>query len=50
MSKSQTNVLSFDENVSYLLTLMNLHEGNETTIENRTNIGTIKKNIAISFL
>ena len=47
MIKSHTNVVSFDENVSYSLTLMNLYERNEqllmneTAIENRTNIGTI---------
>jgi len=45
--KSHANVVSFDENVSYSLTLMNLYERNEhllmkeTAIENRTNIGTI---------
>ena len=47
MSKSHANVVSFDENVSYLSTMMNLYERNEhilmneTAIENRTNIGTI---------
>ena len=29
MSKSHSNVVSFDENVSYLSTSMNLYEGNE---------------------
>ena len=29
MSKSHANVISFDENVSYLLTSMNLYERNE---------------------
>ena len=29
MSKSHANVVSFDENVSYLLTSMNLYERNE---------------------
>jgi len=47
MSKSHANVVSFDENVSYSSTLLNLYERNEqflmneTAIENRTNIGTI---------
>jgi len=54
MIKSHANVVSFDENVSYLstqkhirTTLMNLYDWNEqflmnkTAIENRTNIGTI---------
>ena len=50
MSKSRANVVSFDENVSYLSTSMNLYERNEhiffkneTAIElDRTNInGTI---------
>ena len=45
--KSHANVVSFDENVSYSSTLMNLYERNEqlsmneTAIENKTNIGTI---------
>ena len=29
MGKSHANVVSFDENVSYLLTSMNLYERNE---------------------
>jgi len=43
----KANVVSFDENVSYSSTLMNLYERNEqllmneTAIEYRTNIGTI---------
>jgi len=47
MIKSHANVVSFDENVSYSSTLMNLYERNEqllmneTAIENRTNISTI---------
>ena len=47
MSKSHANVVSFDENVSYLLTSMNLYERNEHFYErnsywtDRTNIGTI---------
>jgi len=47
MIKSYADVVSFDENVSYSSTLMNLYERNEqllmneTAIENRTNIGTI---------
>jgi len=47
MIKSHAYVVSFDENVSYSSTLMNLYERNEqllmnkTAIENRTNIGTI---------
>ena len=47
MSESHANVVSFDENVSYSSTLMNLYERNkhflmnETAIGNRTNIGTI---------
>jgi len=47
MIKSHANVVSFDKNVSYSSTLMNLYERNEqllmneTAIENRTNIGTI---------
>jgi len=47
MINSHANVVSFDENVSYSLTIMNLYERNEqllmneTAIENRTNIGTI---------
>ena len=47
MSISHANVVSFDENMSYSSTLMNLYERNEqflmneTAIENRTNIGTI---------
>lgn len=46
MSKSHANMVSLDENVSSLLTLMNLYEWNEqflmneTAIKNRTNIGT----------
>ena len=48
MCKSNANVVSFDEDTSYWSTFMNLYEWkeqilmNETTIENRTNIGTIK--------
>jgi len=48
MSKSHANVVSCDENLPYLSTLMNLYEGNEqflmsqTAIENSTNIGIIK--------
>lgn len=53
MSKSHANVVSFDENVSYLLlpTLTNLCERNEhflmneTAIENRTDIGTIDESM-----
>ena len=49
MSKSHANVLTFDENASYLSNLLNeraLYERkehflNETTIGNTTNIGTI---------
>ena len=45
----KANVVSFDENVSYSSTLMNLYERNElftflmneTVIENSTNIGTV---------
>ena len=57
MIKSHANVVSFDKNVSYSPTLMNLNEQNEqllmneTAIENRTNIGTIiLYNIVTSFL
>jgi len=45
--KSRANVVSFDKNVSYSSTLVNLYERNEqllmneTAIENRTNIGTM---------
>jgi len=41
--KWPTNVVSFDENVSYSRTLMNLYEQNEhiSMNETRTNIGTI---------
>ena len=41
MSKSHANVVSFDENMSYLLTLMNFYDrhehffGNETATELR---------------
>ena len=47
MIKSHADVVSFDDNVSYSSTLMNLYERNEqllmneTAIENRTNINTI---------
>ena len=47
VSKSYANVVTFDENVSYSSTVMNLYERNEqylmneTAIENRANIGTI---------
>ena len=47
MSKSHANVLSFDENVSYLSAVTNLYERNEhflmheTATENRTNMGRI---------
>jgi len=47
MIKFHANVVSFDENVSYSSTLINLFERNEqlltneTAIENRTNIDTI---------
>ena len=47
MINSHANVVSFDQNVSYSLTVMNLYERNEqllmneTAIENRANIGTI---------
>ena len=47
MSKCHANVVSFDENVSYSSTFLNLYEQNEqflmneTAIENKTNIGTI---------
>ena len=46
MSKSHANMASFDENVSYFSTLMNIYERNEqflmneTAIEHRTNIST----------
>jgi len=38
MSKSHANVVSFDENVSYLSTLMNLYEQNEQFLMNETAI------------
>ena len=38
MSKSHANVVSFDENVCYLSTLMNLYEGNEQLLMNETPI------------
>ena len=47
MSKSHANVVSFDENVSYLSAMTNLYERNEhflmseTATENRTNMGRI---------
>ena len=34
MSKSHANVVSFDENVSYLWTSMNLYERNEQFFKN----------------
>ena len=38
MSKSHANVVRFDENVSYLLTSMNLYERNEHFFMNETAI------------
>ena len=38
ISKSHANVVSFDGNVSYLSTLMNLYERNEQCIMNETAI------------
>ena len=38
MSKSHANVVSFHENVSYLLTSMNLYERNEHFFMNETAI------------
>jgi len=38
MSKSHANLVSFDENVSYLSTLMNLYEQNEQFLMNETAI------------
>jgi len=38
MSKSHANMVSFDENVSYLSTLMNLSERNEQLLMNETAI------------
>ena len=38
MSKSHANVVSFDDNVSYLLTSMNLYEQNEHFFMNETAI------------
>ena len=38
MSKFHANVVSFDENVSYLLTSMNLYERNEHFFMNETAI------------
>jgi len=35
MSKSRASVVSFDENVCYLSTLMNLYEGNEQFFNER---------------
>ena len=47
MSQSHANVVSFDENVSYLSAMTNLYERNEhflmseSATENRTNMGRI---------
>ena len=45
MSKSHANVVSFDENVSYLLTSMNLYERNEHFFYEQNSYGTDRTNI-----